>query len=44
MGQTVLLENVALEGIGDGQPDVQLFRYRLASDDPADEASEIGTT
>ncbi|MFM1902497.1 MAG: hypothetical protein RLZZ440_397, partial [Planctomycetota bacterium] len=43
-GQTVQLDNVELVGIGDSQIDVGLFRYRLASDDPADEAAEIGET
>ncbi len=43
-GKTVQLENVTLAGIGDSQADVGLFRYRLASDDPADDAAEIGTT
>lgn len=42
--QTVRLDGVELAGIGDGQLDVGLFRYRLASDDPADEAVEIGET
>ncbi len=44
LGQTVQLDNVELVGIGDSQLDVGLFRYRLASDDPADEAVEIGST
>jgi hypothetical protein len=44
IGETVQLDNVTLVGIGDGQPDVGLFRYQLASDDPANESAEIGTT
>lgn len=44
LGKTVKLEDVTLEGIGESQADIGLFRYRLASDDPADEAAEIGTT
>ncbi len=43
-GQTVRVDGVELAGIGDGQLDVGLFRYRLASDDPADETAEIGET
>ncbi len=42
--QTVRLDGVELAGIGDGQVDVGLFRYRLASDDPADDSVEIGET